>query len=256
MAIKSNMQNFTPSKERFKQEIKLLSHGYSCPTAFPGGLITVYPWDVDVDAWVAERAQRAKKSLFMWDLLERVCNLNGCPVDNFVVGDASTVMLVSRAISHQNVVEYTAKCPAPLCGHSRRDTIRVPDELEKIGEKSDTYSGWDEIELPNCKDKVKVRPLVIGDIKKIEDRPEISRQKISDRLCRILAVVVDINNTTPDVIEELVSWYEALHPQDKKFFSDQQDLLYPHLNTQLDYTCEKCAHEFSIPLQFNDAFFR
>jgi hypothetical protein len=253
MALKTNMKDLTPSRLRLRREITLLSHGFSCPDAFPDGRIVVYPWDADVDAWAVERAGRGLKN-FMWDLLAKVCDLNGCPLEKFVVGDVSTVLLVSRALARANKVMYVAKCPE--CGHEHQDVITVPDELERVGEKSADYPGYDVITLPDCKDVVKIRPLLIGDFMAVENRPAPARQKYPDRLCRTLIPVVSVNDTTPDSFDELAAWYEALTPADKQYFVTQQDALYPHLNTDLDWTCDACGHKFVVPLVFNDKFFR
>lgn len=253
MAIKTNMKDLTPSRMRLRREITLMSHGYSCPQAFPDGKITVFPWDADVDAWATERAAKGMKN-FMWDLLGRVCDLNNCPVGQFVVGDVSTVLLVSRALAHNNLVSYVATCPA--CDHKHYDQMVVPDQLARVGEKSMDYQGYDVITLPDCKDVVKIRPMLINDMVTIEDRPEEIRKKYPDRLCRVLVPVVDINDSTPDSFDELQTWYEALTPTDKEYLTDKQDELYPHLNTDIDWTCDKCGHQFQFPLVFNDRFFR
>ncbi len=253
MAIKTNMKDLTPSRMRLRQQITLMSHGYSCPTALPDGKIWVFPWDADVDAWATERAAKGMKN-FMWDLLSRVCDLNGCPVEKFVVGDVSTVMLVSRALAHNNVISYQAKCPA--CEHAHFDQMNVPDQLARVGEKAPDYPGYDTITLPDCKDVVKIRPLLIGDMMTIENRPEDIRKKYPDRLCRILVPVVDINDSTPDSFDELQTWYDALTPADKQYLTDKQDELYPHLNTDIEWTCDRCGHEFTFPLVFNERFFR
>lgn len=253
MAIKTNMKDMTPSRTRLRKEITLMSHGYSCPEALPDGKITVFPWDADVDAWATERAQRGVKN-FMWDLLTRVCDLNGCPIEKFVVGDVSTVLLVSRALSHNNQISYVATCP--VCEHRHVDSMSVPDQLARIGEKPANYPGYDTITLPDCKDVVKIRPMLIGDMMAIENRPEDVRKKYPDRVCRVLIPVVDINESTPDSFDELLMWYNALTPADKKFLTEQEDALYPHLNTDIDWTCDACGHEFQFPLVFNEKFFR
>lgn len=253
MPIRTNLKDLTPSRIRLSREITLLSGGYSCPQALPGGRIKVYPWDADVDAWAAERAMRGTKN-FMWDLLARVCDLNGCPISKFVVGDVSTVLLVSRALSHNNQVAFGAKCPS--CQYTQSASLVVPDQLERVGEKSPGYPGYDQITLPGCQDVVNIRPLLVGDLTFIEDRGEDQRQRYPDRLCRVLVPVVDVNSGVPDSLDELVAWYHALDPVDKKFLADQEDALYPHLETDLSWKCEQCAHEFKFALVFDEKFFR
>jgi hypothetical protein len=253
MAFKTNNKETGSSRLRLRQEIRLLSGGYTNRAAFPGGKITVYPWDVDIDAWATERAQRALKT-FMWDLAARVCDLNNCPIEKMVVGDISTILLISRAIAHKNVVRYSAKCPG--CGQFHQDQIRVPDELEKIAEKKDDYVGYDIITLPDSTDKVAIRPLEVGDLMKIDGRQDDVKKQVSDRMCRILVPIVTINDGTADMLEQLIEWYDALSPADKKFLTDSEDNLYPHLNTSLEYKCDECDEVFTFPLVFDEKFFR
>ncbi len=52
MPIQSKLPNLTPSSERLKKIIKLISGGYSLKPDIPDGLVTVYPWDSEVSEWV------------------------------------------------------------------------------------------------------------------------------------------------------------------------------------------------------------
>ena len=253
MALRTNLKDMTSSRLKLRRQITLLSHGYSAPTAFPDGRITVYPWDTDVDAWATERATRGNQG-YMWDLLKQLCDLNGCPLDKFVVGDVSTVLLVARALAHNNMVAFQATCPE--CAFKHAGQIKVPDQLERLGEKSTGYPGFDTITLEECGDVVKIRPLLIGDMNTIDGRPESLRQKVADRLCRILVPVVDVNDSTPDTFDELVTWWNALSPADKRSLTEREDELYPHLGTDLQWKCDRCAAEFQFPLVFNEKFFR
>jgi len=257
MALKTNLTSLTPAREKFKREITLLSHGYAAPQSFPDGKITVYPWDPETDDWIVDRIRRSGgSSNFMWDLCARQCDLKGCPIDRFVVGDVNTVILVSRGIMNRNVVQISPKCP--MCGKQATEEIKVPDNLSKIGEKSADYPGYDTITLPDCKDAVKIRPLVVGDMKKIDGRPEDDKLILPDRLLKILVPVVEVNDTTPDTFSELQSWYDALHPIDKQELQDKEDELYPHLDQNLSVQCDNpdCKHIFQHILTFNEKFFR
>lgn len=252
MAIKSKMTDLTPGRQKYKQRIKLISGGYAAPAAFPNGEITVYPWDSSVDRWLAERA-RGPESVY--DLVPQLADLNGCPLDKFVLGDVSTILLVSRAIARQNIIEVR-----PICPHCRKsqgmDKVNVPDELEKLGEKQADFCGWDQIVLPVCGDEVKIRPLIVGDERGIVARSENQKRDVSDILARTLAAVVSINDTTPDNLTELVQWWMALHARDQEFIASEEDRLYPHLNTDLAYTCDGCAKDFKHRMALDQEFFR
>ena len=81
MALNTNLKDRTPRRDKFARKIKLLSGGYSCPEAFPEGMITVYPWDYQIDTWLqnARRGVGMDNETVLFQLVEKVCNLNGCP---------------------------------------------------------------------------------------------------------------------------------------------------------------------------------
>lgn len=252
MAIKSKMTDLTPGRQKYKQKIKLISGGYASPTAFPNGEITVFPWDSSTDRWLTERA---KGPGAVYDLVTQLADLNGCPLDKFVLGDVSTVLLVARAIARQNIVEVRPVCPH--CRHQHPvDRISVPDELEKLGEKTADYAGFDSIILPVCGDEVKIRPLIVADERGIVGRSEMQRKDVPDTLARTLAAIVSINDTQADNLTEMVTWWNSLHAKDQEFITAEEDRLYPHLNTDLAYTCDECTRPFKHRMALDQEFFR
>ncbi len=256
MPIKSSLKNFEPARQVFKREITLLSRGYYDRAAFPDGKITVFPWDVDIDAWVQQVQHEAKyKTRLLWELTAKLCNLNGCKIEKLPVGDVYTILFVARAITSDSVIEYTPTCTK--CGQvNQRVTVRVPDELERVGEKPLDYPGWDEFKLPKSGDVVRLRPYTVEDELVVTGRDEQSRKKVPDRMLRLCAPVVSIGGGAPDSLDELVGWWSALHPKDRQEFITQQDLLYPHLNPELEHVCDVCGAKFVHTLNVNAEFFR
>lgn len=254
MAIKSNLKSLEPRKVQFQTRIKLLSNGFSYPSAFPNGEITVYPWDASVDDWIAERGRRGNQGTILYDLCAKVCDLNGCPIDQFVVGDINTVLLVSRAMRYNSRVEYECECP--YCSHRTVEVIKVPDELGRVGEKAEGYPGYDEVTLQDSKDVVRFRPLLVRDEKLIEARDDVSRQVISDRLMHIITPIVAVNEGVPDSLEEAVRWYNALSPYDSTQLETAENEAYPHLDTELAHRCDRCHKRFKFPLDISADFFR
>lgn len=256
MPIKSNLQDLKPRREKYKQVITLLSHGYSDPKAWPGGKLTVYPWDSQVDTWLMEEYRRSSESKagLLHRALTKVCDLNGGSSDNFVASEVETVLLVSRAIRNANVVEYI--CPCPKCKWENRATIDIPTELGKVGAKKDDYPGYDLITLPVTKDEVAIRPLLIKDEKMIEDRSAEDREAISDDILYVVLPVVSVGGGQPETKEELVQWYLALPPDDASFLEDKQKELTPHLDTMIPHECDKCKHRYKHKLHFDQEFFR
>jgi hypothetical protein len=242
-----------PRRQAYKREITLMSHGFSNPTAWPGGKITVYPWDSDIDSWVGDPKRDAKQNL-IYGLLEKVVELNGAKADDVVFGEVNALLLLSRAIQYSGNMAYESQCP--YCQHKREETIVIPDDLEPLGAKDASYPGYDEIKLPICGDIVRIRPLRVGDHRKIEERDAEAKEALPDRIMFILLPVVSIGGGEPETREELLLWYRALHPEDAHFIETEEERLTPHLNNAIPHTCDACTRAFTQILMFDQKFFR
>jgi len=257
MPIKTNLKSLTPRRQAFKTAITLPSHGFSNKTAWPNGQISVYPWDSSVDDFLIEANRRSTgRQYVLFDLVAMLCDLNGGPLDDFVADETNIVLLVARALAQDNVIVYTSLCP--YCNTKEQEKVKVPDELEKVSEKSPDYPGFDVLTLPQCKDKVSVRPLLIKDERIILERPAPERAKISDNALRTLLRIVTINDSTADSLAELKTWFDALPPVDARYLEEQSRELSPHLNTVLPHVCGNpmCGREFKHNLTFDQDFFR
>src|SRR5512139_1935475 len=256
MPIKTNLKSLTPRRQQYKREITLLSHGYNNPTAWPDGKITVYPWDNAIDQWLIENVRKLNKQELVYGLLKHCCDLNGGAVDDFVADEINVVLLVSRALTSDGTVVYTSLCP--FCGAKKNENIKVPDELEKVGEKTADYCGFDAVTLPVVQDVVKLRPLLVKDEKLVLNRDDEQKKVIPDAELRTVMRVVAINDTKPDTLDELVTWYRALHAKDAKFLDDKGREITPHLNTNVPHVCDEpeCGRKFTHPLTFDQEFFR
>ena len=254
MPIHTNLKSLTPRREAYKREITLLSKGYTNPTAWPAGQLTVFPWDNEVDDWVVENVRRMSKEEFLFSLLAKCCNLNGAKVDDFISDEINLVLLVSRARLTADRIKYTAVCP--FCGHKTEESAMIPDELEPLGVKALDYPGFDVIELPEIKDKVKIRPLTVKDERVIASRPDLERKEVSDATVRTLMRVILINDTKPDTLEEIVQWFRAIPPVDSRFLEEEGRRLTPHLNTAIPHKCDQCLKDFKHLLDFSADFFR
>jgi hypothetical protein len=254
--IKTNLKSLTPRREAFKRQITLPSHGFSAPQAWPNGQIYVFPWDSEIDEFLLESARRGSRQTVLFDLVAKLCDLHGASLDDFVADETNIILLVSRALMQDNTIVYTSQCP--FCATRSEESIVVPDELEKVAEKAPNYPGFDTLVLPDCKDSVKVRPLLIKDERIIMDRPAGERVKISDNTLRTIMRVVSINDTQPERLAELKQWYDALPPKDARYLETQARELSPHLNTALPHQCANtaCLREFKHNLTFDQDFFR
>lgn len=255
--IKTNISDRRPRREKFKREVVLLSGGCACPTAFPDGKIVVYPWDSTTDHWLTETASKATghdRERLMFDLMARVCNLNGCALEDFILSEVNSVLLVSRAIQNQNKVAYVATCPK--CNQEEDAEVLVPDDLQPVGAKTPAYKGVDTLTLTACTDVVEVRPLRIRDHLLIVTRTAEHKDRLDDRLASLLAGIVTVGGSQPDRIDELVEWYLALPPQDAVQLEAFLDNSTPHLSQDITHKCDKCGNLWEHRLALDQDFFR
>jgi len=256
MPIKTNVDLTQSSRDRLKRVETLLSRGYYNQTAFPDGKITIYPWDSTVDEWVRRNARKIQSpKRFMFEVVKKLADFNGCVFDEMLVGDIGTILLLARAVRHDNVIAYS-----PICPHCQTENaeelVRVPDELERVGEKSANYLGFDIITLPKSQDIVKIRPLRVADENILETLPDDVKKAATEELCRILAHIVDIGGGTAQSFGDLLTWYNALHPVDQVFFEKAAEMMSPHLNAEMKHKCDKCDKSFTqtLPLEDKDFF--
>ena len=107
MPIKTNLKSLTPRRQAFKKQIQLPSHGFSNPQAWPDGLLNVYPWDSEIDDYLVEVAKKSSKQTVLFDLVAKLCDLNGGLLDDFVADETNIILLVSRALVQDNTILYT-----------------------------------------------------------------------------------------------------------------------------------------------------
>jgi hypothetical protein len=254
MAIHTNLKSLAPRREQYKRNVRLVSGAFYDRKAFPTGEITVYPWDSVLDAWLTERCRQPKREMALWDATAKVCDLKGCDVGKLLVSDAWTILMVSKSIRNNCVVEYTAVCPN--CNTEHSESVRVPDELEVSAKKELDFSGTELITLPETKDAVKVKFLTIADEISISERSPELRNEMSDHLAHVLLPIIEIGGGAVENRQEILTWYNALSPKDADYLDRQQGSLYPHLNTDLPHVCDSCGRKFIYSLDLNTDFFR
>jgi len=250
MPIKSNLQSLAPAREKFKKEITLLSHGYSMREKIPDGKVTVYPWDQSIDEWVIKALRKTSVEQISFEVVKKLVNVNN--VDAMPVGDVVTILLVARALARDSSLHYNSTCPH--CNHSEPVTLLVPDHLEKVAEKSADYVGFDEITLPVCKDKIRIRPLLVRDEIGVLERPDNST--VSKKMMRAVAALVAVNETQPDTADEAIQYFNAIPPADFSYITEMMEKLTPHLGTEVKHKCVSCQGEYSHDLNLDNDFFR
>lgn len=256
MPIKTNLTDLRPAKEKYARQIELLSKGFANRQAFPDGKITVFPWTGEVDDFIATKLRKLgtnKGRQLLFQIIPKVCNMNGCAIDDFIASEVMLVLMVSRSILHDDKVTFAPECPS--CGFSKQETIKIPDNLEKIGEKAIDWKGYDLVTLPACKDEVAIKPLRVKDEISVSDRPQAIKDQVPDLIARIIAGIHSIGGGT-GTLNELIQWHRALAPSDQQYLSEKFDELQPALSTKISIECEQCGKEFDHFLQLDEDFFR
>jgi hypothetical protein len=257
MPIKSNLKDLTPSKDRYTRKFQLLSGGRINGEFFPGGQITVYPWDFQVDEWISARTRKGliKGKTMLFQVLPKVCNLNGCPVEKFVWSEVMMVLMLSRSVLRNDELKISHSCPS--CQNDAEDTVKIPDQLEKIGEKGADWPGYDEFTLPDSADVVRVRPITAGEEMRILDRSENDREKIcSDDMARVISGIVSVNGGVADTPSELLTLIKAYSPKDVECLVEQFNKAQPQLSQVLHMQCDSCGNKYDYILSLNQDFFR
>lgn len=257
MAIRTHMKGLTPRRQAFSRVITLPSGGYTNPTAFPEGQITVFPWDSSVDELLLEQSRKKQNFDSLFDLVSKVSNVPPAAVDDLGVSEVQLILLVARALdvsSGNGTVAYNSTCPA--CGQDEHTKVQIPDALEVLGAKDAHYPGSSLVTLPECQDAVRIRPLTVRDERTVMGRDKDAKAKVSNRELRTALAIVDINDSTPDHLAELVQYLQALCPADIRFLEAQINDLLPRLGTIQEHKCDACGHAYSVPLHFDTEFFR
>jgi hypothetical protein len=258
MALKTKLTDLTPSAQRFKQEIVLPSGGYSNPTELPGGKLTVYPWDTRTSEWMTQAPSNTSGNLaFMVQLVARVTHLPEATVKTFVASELTLVVMVARALTFpDNSITYNPTCPH--CGAPQNPvTLRIPDQLEKVGIKAAGYD-HDDVTLALSGDVVAVRPITVAEEEAARGRPAHLQKQLSDGEALIVAAIRSVGGGTPVDMDELIRWWRALHPADVEQLTTTLGRLTPGISTTLRHRCDReaCKKEFSYELNLRTDFFR
>ena len=90
------------------------------------------------------------------------------------------------------------------------------------------------------------------------NREDNEKKFVPDPELRTLMRIMTIGDGKPDTLEELVTWFRALHPKDSKFLEDEGRRITPHLNTNIPHLCDdaECGRKYIQPVTFDQEFFR
>jgi len=252
MAIKTKLASLTPARERCKRTITLLSHGYYAKTAFPNGDIEVFPWDSYADdILLSSREDLKLKALY--SLIPRLCNLNGCKATAMLAGDAMTVLLVSRSFRTACMTQVST---VNSVGKKVSITVKIPDNLERVGEKDPGYAGVDVITLPDAGDEIGLRPLTIGDEITVEEMKSGKYAEHPADALRFITGLVHVGNGEVEDPEEALAYWNALSVPDQLHAVAEQDRLSPHLSNTATAVDITTGQEIKVTLNLGYDFFR
>jgi predicted RNA-binding Zn-ribbon protein involved in translation (DUF1610 family) len=265
MAIKSNISDFSPSREKYKRDIDIPSGLWYAKDKFPDGKLTVFPWDMDVNNRFMKILNRVKSSSIRWqiEMMPLLADLKGLEPKNFLANETALVMMISRALVGNGKIEVEMTCPE--CGHVNKAKLDIPDNLERIGAKPAGYIGYDVIRLPSCGDYVAIRPQTLGDILACEERDTLGDslkgvqmpQPVLQKLYCVYGVGTSADDLgRPDNITEVLKWFNSLPPSDAECYSTSFEEVQPGVSSEVNWTCDSCGHEFTHRLELNRDFFR
>lgn len=253
--IKSNLPSLVPSSERLKQTIQLISKGYALKPELAVGQLTVYPWDEEISDWMIT-SSRAQDPLFTVAVVQKLTRLPSPLMERFVASELLLVMLVARSLSTKGEINYKARCPHCQTVQAST-TLKVPGEMGILGSKAEDYPGFDEITLPESKDKIRFRPLQVMHLRQaIEARAQMVAS-ISENGANLALSIQAVNDTLPESPQELFAYYLALPPVDVAYLKQKSKELSPALDTHVPHTCdaEDCRSPFHYNLGLHYDFF-
>lgn len=251
--IKSNMSVDSPSRERSKVKIKLISGGACNRKAFPDGEVTIYPWDISIDDWIVSSGKSQDKSLY--EVIPKIADLGCAEYTELYIGDATTILLVSRSLRHGSTLEVKPTCTE--CSKvNKAEKIKIPDQLRKLAEKPLDWGGTDKVTLPDCKDVVEFRPLRVSDDKAINARSYEIAKDIPVIAAHIISTIVSVNGGAPDSVKELITWFRAASAVDQDFLNAAINDMHPRLDNEVLFKCDFCDEVFGYTLDLGKPFFR
>ena len=181
-------------------------------------------------------------------------------MDKFVASELLLVLLVARSLTTEGQVQYTPKCPH--CGTVHKPSfIKVPSELGVIGQKGPDYPGYDEITLPKANDVIRIRPLLVEDIRLAREAggtlDTASMQGVGTNTRHAMLSISTVNGEKPDSLKELVTYYRARDPSDILFLKRKIRENSPALDTLVPHICDnpECAKEFKYDVSMGYDFF-
>lgn len=254
MPIKSKLPTLAPATERLKKTIELISGGYSLQPEIKNGMLTIYPWDSEVSQWAIDATNNSGRDNYDFSarVVQRLTRLSDALLERFIASELLLIMLVARSLVSDSVLRYTSTCPH--CGTKQVESkIKVPDNLGVVGKKPTDYVGYDTITLPATGDELRVRPIQIGDVRRIAE----VAGSLSESGMLNAGSVVSVNGGTPDRPREAIEYYLALPPADVDFLQKYLRDNSPALDTAVPHICdnERCKKPFKFNLGLHYDFF-
>ena len=234
-----------------KERIILPSQGFPYNGKLEGSSIVVRPLTT-----------RAYKDFLVTPNEEGVLNLvDSCLVDcplkaeEFVYQDELAIYLKIRSISMGSLLPVYSICP--------KCQIKNVEDWD-IMQLECSYLSMDEypltVTLPDSQQKIKLC-IPTGKTERIakeeaQKRATRFERKVSDFLPSFKVATVIIVDGLNDLIEKS-EWYNALTLRDAMFIDKVLDAMQDFgIHTSRSVKCKSCSHEYLVPLQITQDFFR
>lgn len=174
--------------------------------------------------------------------------------------DCDFAMMKLRIVSHGPMYNVEVRCPH--CGKLIKEAINL-DELP-VKEVEDDFSPVFEMgPLPTSGDILKVKMLVMGDLRDIDEEARRVSAKFPDypgNPADVLSYIYKIQEVNGEKLPftRLKTYVENMPVSDSVYFDQAYEEAYSDygVDTQLAFVCDNCRQSFTKFMPLNEEFFR
>lgn len=243
-------------------EIEFPSGGYAYPINLRGARVLVKAFDWTTET-LLQQGQGSNQSR-MVAAIKRIIQLpEGLSHEDLLTCDYQYALLTSRALSYGETIKMVVTCPS--CGHKENLNVAIPDHLYCTRYQADVadatnglipFKTPDENEVglrfPTLRDEMEVdataRSKILAGALKEEDLDTETAKSLFFRH------IAKVNGEKPER-KELEKWFDTnLHERDA--IVGFLEAVRPGVRNEVMVDCEKCKHQYRVPLDIERMFFR
>lgn len=260
MAIITKLTDLTPTRDRLRRKIPLVSGGFAAREHFPDGQVVIRPWDSHASEWAVDNRFAIGQTKKLAELATIISLADLKAIKLLTEGDLVAMIMTSRALTFKGArVDYQPVCPR--CGRTQKPaSIVIPDELGVHAQKQPDYPGFEPVgALPEAGDEIELRPLLVNDLIDLQEAErELSARGLSKTQAALAKALVSVGGGKPENLVEAGRYVSALPIDDINFLDAAYDKISPRLDTDIPHRCDfdDCRHEFKFTLELIRDFFR